>query len=304
MIIGTVKQIWRYPVKSLAGETLNSCDVGSNGIRGDRGWAFRDEKTREITNGKHIPPLMQTSARYREEPENDRVPHVVMKFADGSTISSDEPDVDARLSKLLGRDVTLWPLQPARNKAHYRRASLVSRLVGFKLVQNYLPRILRMKNIQAQLREAFSREEGEPIPDLTTLPVEILEFTSPPGTYFDAFPIHVMTTASLRAMSEFNDTATWDVRRFRPNFLIETNDEIKGLVEAGWSGRTLRLGSVDLKCELPTVRCGMTIQAQEGLPKDPSVLRSIVKYANQNLGAYASVTASGSIRLGDEVELL
>jgi uncharacterized protein YcbX len=161
-----------------------------------------------------------------------------------------------------------------------------------------------MKNIQAQLREAFSREEGEPIPDLTTLPVEILEFTSPPGTYFDAFPIHVMTTASLRAMSEFNDTATWDVRRFRPNFLIETNDETAGLVEAGWSGRTLRLGSVDLRCELPTVRCGMTIQAQEGLPKDPSVLRSIVKYADQNLGAYASVTASGNIQLGDEVELL
>ncbi|HEV7397442.1 MAG TPA: MOSC N-terminal beta barrel domain-containing protein [Pyrinomonadaceae bacterium] len=304
MIIGTVKQIWRYPVKSLAGETLDSCEVVTGGIPGDRGWAFRDEKTREITNGKYIPLLMQTSARYREEPDNNKVPHVVMKFADGSTIASDEPNLNTRVSKQLGREVTLWLLQPASNKAHYRRASLVSRLVGFKLIQNQLPRILRMKNVQTQVREMFSREAGEPIPDLTTLPVELLEFTSPPGTYFDAFPIHVMTTASLRAMSEFNGRAAWDVRRFRPNFLIETNDEVAGLPEAGWSGRTLRLGSVDLKCELPTVRCGMTMQAQAGLPKDPSVLRSIVKHAEQNLGAYASVSAPGSIRLGDAVELL
>ena len=49
---------------------------------------------------------------------------------------------------------------------------------------------------------------------------------------------------------------------------------------------------------------GMTMQAQKNLPKDPSVLRSIVKEANQNLGIYASVSKSGRVSEGDRVELL
>ena len=47
----------------------------------------------------------------------------------------------------------------------------------------------------------------------------------------------------------------------------------------------------------------MTTHAQTGLAKDPSVLRSIVKEADQNLGIYASVT-TGSVREGDRVELI
>ena len=94
------------------------------------------------------------------------------------------------------------------------------------------------------------------------------------------------------------------MRRFRPNFLIETADSIEGLVEAGWGSRTLRVGGVELKCEVPTARCGMTTHAQDGLPKDPSVLRSIVKDAEQNLGVYASVIKRGRVGAGDVVELL
>jgi hypothetical protein len=47
----------------------------------------------------------------------------------------------------------------------------------------------------------------------------------------------------------------------------------------------------------------MTIQAQQELPKEPGILRTIVKDADQNLGIYASVTAIGEIRVGDLVEL-
>ena len=68
MFIGTVQQIWRHPVKSMAGEKLNECTVGPLGIPGDRGWALRDEKTGEITNGKLTPMLMECSARYLEQP--------------------------------------------------------------------------------------------------------------------------------------------------------------------------------------------------------------------------------------------
>ena len=135
------------------------------------------------------------------------------------------------------------------------------------------------------------------------MPQEVLEFTSPLGTYFDAFPINLLTTASLQKMAQLNPSAIWDVRRFRPNFLIETSDELDGLVEAGWAGRVLRVGEVELKLEIPCARCGMTTHAQKDLPKDSSILRTVVKEGNQNMGVYASVISGGSVNVGDVVEL-
>jgi uncharacterized protein len=99
MRIGTVKQIWRYAVKSMAGEQLAACAVGLKGIPGDRGWAIRDETTGEITNGKYFPVLMRSSARYLEAPANGLIPHVEMQFPDGQTANSDQPDINARLTE-------------------------------------------------------------------------------------------------------------------------------------------------------------------------------------------------------------
>lgn len=308
MLIGKVQEVWRYPVKSMAGEKLTECAIRSLGIPGDRGWALRDETAREITNGKRIPLLMQCTAQYQREPTTERIPHVDITLPDGTRISSDDPQVGARLSEVLGKRITLWPIQPASNKAHYRRSQRGSRLAGrliqFSAFRSMLPTLTRFGNMNAALREVFSREPDEPIPDISILPPEVLEFTSPPGTYFDAFPIHILTTASLETMSKSNPAAVWDVRRFRPNFLIKTEDGIEGLIESGWAGRKLRLGNVELSCEIPAARCGMTTHAQADLPKDPSVLRSIVRDADQNLGIYASVFTAGIVSAGDRVELL
>lgn len=308
MFIGTVQQIWRHPVKSMAGESLSECTIGPLGIPGDRGWALRDETTGEITNGKRIPLLMECAAHYQEQPTQSTTPNVRITFPDGTQVRSGDVDVNSRLSQVLGKDVTLWPLQPASNKAHYRRKTAAARTLGrlsrFTAFRDALPGIISLTNQEAGVRELFSREADEPIPNLAVLPAEVLEFTSPLGTYFDAFPINVLTTASLEAMSRFNPAAVWDVRRFRPNFLIQTTEEFEGLIEAGWNGRTLRVGSVELKCEIPCARCGMTTHGHSGLPKDPSVLRSIVKDADQNLGIYASVKQTGGISIGDPVELV
>ena len=250
---------------------------------------------------------MQCSARYREAPAPGFIPNVDMTFPDGTTIGSDATDVNARLTELLGKPVSLWPLRPAEDLKHYRRHSRMARLFGrlarFRTFRAALPALTSFGPANEQLREGFSREPGEPLPDLSTLPPEVIEFTSPPGTYFDAFPIHVLTTASLDMMARLNPTAKWEMRRFRPNFLIETRADIKGLVETEWGGRKLHVGGVELRCEIPTVRCGMTIQAQAGLEKDPSILRTIVRDADQNLGVYASVVGAGEVRVGDVVEL-
>jgi len=154
------------------------------------------------------------------------------------------------------------------------------------------------------MREIFSRAPDEPLPDLSSLPSELFEFTSVPGAYFDAFPVHLHTTSSLAAMSRLDPAAAWDVRRFRPNFLIETTENTLGFIKATWRGRTLRLGEVRLTCETPTARCGMTTHAQADLARDRTVLRTIIQNAGQNLGIYASVIGAGEVDVDDQVELL
>lgn len=250
MRIGTIKQIWRFAVKSMAGEQLDVCTVGMRGIPGDRGWVVRDETADKLATGSRFPLLMQCSARYREPPVNGFVPHVDMRLPDGVQIGSDLVDVNARLTELLGKPVSLCPLASDNSDQ------------------------------------------------------SAIQLNSARGTYFDVAPVHVLTSASLAEMKRLAPAGDWDVRRFRPNFFVETDAGLEGLIDAEWGGRKLRLGEVELLCELPCERCAMTIQAQRELPKDESIFRTIVKEANTNLGAYASVLKPGEVRTGDVVEVI
>jgi len=284
-VIGTVKEIWRYPVKSMAGERLQRANVGALGIYGDRGWAIRDEKAGEIRNARKLPALLHCTAVYLREPSGCDVPPAQITMPDGTTFRSDCAEASEKLSEMLGRPVTIWPVQPPSERDLLRRAKPDN------------------PDMKAEMREVFGRLESEPLPDFSTLPPQILKFTSPFGTFFDAFPFHLLTTASLSALAGHNPTADFDSRRFRPNLLVETERGLDGLVEAEWSGRTLRIGATRIKLEMPTVRCVIPTLDQPGMKKDPSVLRTIVRDAAQNLGAYATIAAGGTIALGDQVAL-
>jgi MOSC domain-containing protein len=41
-VVGTVAEVWRYPVKSMAGEKLESAELTDTGFEGDRRWALVD----------------------------------------------------------------------------------------------------------------------------------------------------------------------------------------------------------------------------------------------------------------------
>jgi uncharacterized protein YcbX len=153
------------------------------------------------------------------------------------------------------------------------------------------------------IREEFGRDRGEPLPDLTSVPAELFEFYTPPGTYFDVFPVHVLTTGALAMMARLNPGADWDVRRFRPNVLVDTGPHAAEHIERRWAGRRVRIGRFTVKGEMPTVRCAMPTHGQLGLPRDASVLRTVVREADQCLGLYASVVAAGSVGLGEPVEV-
>lgn len=282
--VGRVLELWRYPVKSMGGERVERSDVGVQGLPADRGWALRDETAAEIRGAKKLPGLLGCAARYRDQPSGDAIPHADIVLPDGARTATDDPQAAARLSTLLGRPVTIWPRQPATDDAHYRRGMPDS------------------PDIEAEMRALFGRLPDEPLPDFSMFSPEIMEFTSPRGTYFDVAPIHLLTTASLAAVGRDGDASHRDVRRFRPNIVVDTA-ALAGFAEAGWTGH-LRVGGATLTIDMPTVRCVMTTLPQPSLAKDPSVLRSIVRDGGQNLGLYCSVTSPGRVAVGDAVELL
>lgn len=289
MDVGVVAQLWRYPVKSMVGERVTDAELDERGLVGDRGWAARDEERGGIRGAKKIGPLMRLQARYLDEPTpTNRAPHVEITLPDGAgTTTTEDPGVHDVVSKALDHRVTLWPLQPPSDTDHYRRGPSDS------------------DDIVEELRGIFGRTGTEPLPDLSVFPPEVIEFESPPGTYYDAFPVHLVTTASMRTLARLAPGSEVDVRRLRPNVLVATPGD--GFPEADWLGRRLTLGGaggVELEIVAPCPRCVMvTRRIGDDLGQDRPLLRTIVREAEQNVGVYATVVAGGRIAEGDAVAL-
>lgn len=129
----------------------------------------------------------------------------------------------------------------------------------------------------------------------------IVELPCPPGTFFDALPVHLLSTASLRAMQPHHPGGEWDVRRFRPTMLIDV-DDADGFPEDGWIGSAVRVGGAEVTVIAPTVRCVMTTRAQPGLDRDLDVVKAVNREHQSNLGVYAVVSRPGPVALGDPVE--
>ena len=152
-----VEQIWRYAVKSMAGERLKQTAVGERGVTGDRAWVIRDEESAAICGAKKIGGLMRLAAAYAEAPTAAGSSAVTIRFEDGSTALSSDPDISDRLGKALGRRVTFCPLVAPANKDHYKRAKALDKMGP------------------SELRDMLGLIESEPLPDIRHAPVEVFE---------------------------------------------------------------------------------------------------------------------------------
>ena len=239
-----------------------------------------------MNGAKKIPALMDLQARYLKPPSAEGSSPAEILLPDGTTVGTGDADVNDRVTRAIDYSVTLWPLLPADALDHYRRGAPAH------------------QDIEKEMRSIFGRAADEPLPDLSVFPPELIEFESPPGTYFDAFPLLLITETALQSIQEKAPDSIFDVRRFRPNFVISDSGSSEPFPEKEWCGRRLQIGDATIEVTVGCPRCVMTTHGFEDLPKDPSIMRTLVRESGGILGAYAKVVTPGRIRTGDSVELL
>ena len=129
---------------------------------------------------------------------------------------------------------------------------------------------------------------------------EAIEWTLPRGRFVDAMPLLVLTTASLRTAAALYPQGDWQVRRFRPNLVVDVADD--GWVEDAWCGSsTLRIGAVELLPQELCKRCTMVTRPQPDLDDDRDIFRTLARHHGGRFGAWTAVATGGTVRVGDEV---
>ena len=280
VLLGSIGSLWRYPVKSMMGEELNAAEVTERGLRGDRAYALVDRADGKVASAKNPrkwPSLFDFRATFIEPPSRGaNLPPVRIVLPDGTIVSSAQRDVDQVLSRALHREVTLEAIAGGDVGATSSSGN---------------PRT-------ANAEEYWPDMEGLDYRDTVT------DFDLPEGTFFDCAVVHVLTTATLDRLRELYPQGRFEVRRFRPNVVVRTIDDINDFVENAWIGHTLAIGDqVRLRITGPCPRCVMTTLAQSDLPKDPGILRTAAQHNQVNVGVYASVVRGGTVRRGDAIRL-
>lgn len=289
-IAGSVATLWRFPVKSMKGERLAQAQLTEAGLVGDRAYALIDADTGKVVSAKSVklfPDLLACRAVFIEPPQAGReVPPVRIDLPDGTSVTSDSSDADRALSAYFRRDVRLARAAPDDFTIDQYHPN----------VEDLDPAGHRDTVVEQKLGSAFFAEVGLPSP------VSV-------GAFFDLFPLSVMTTSTLAQLNELRPQSRFDQRRFRMNLIVETKEA--GFVENNWLGRGLAIGdAARINVALPDPRCVMTTLAQDELPKDNDILRTLVRHNRIQVGpagqfpcagVYATIEAPGTLHPGDRV---
>jgi uncharacterized protein YcbX len=145
-----------------------------------------------------------------------------------------------------------------------------------------------------ELREEISNRFGSAV-ELMNLKAGI----------FDEASISVITRSTVQGI-ERESGRNLDLRRFRPNVVIETNSA-EGFEEDRWVGRTLIFGedndSPAVKIYMKDERCRMVNLDPDTAEKDVQVMRTVARLNKNYAGGYGTVVRAGELRVGQVVTL-
>jgi uncharacterized protein YcbX len=263
--LGTIAAVWRFPVKATMGEELNAALVTTAGVAGDRAYAIIDSEGK-IGTGK-IPrkwgPLFRTRSRYLVEPDGSDTAPAEITLPDGERVMTSDPDIEARLSGLLGFEAQLITDKPMPLTLESPPLGQVPETDDGPLLQLPVPNgffdlgslhLLTTATLDT-LRQLNPASRFEPRRFRPNFIVQ-----TPPGV--DGFPEN-----------------EWQGKT------IAIGDDVL------------------IRVTMPTIRCVVTTMPQDDLPGDPAVLKTAAAHNNAFVGVYALVERGGFVRRGDEVRL-
>ena len=236
MELGRITAIFRYPIKSMAGELLDVARLGWHGIEGDRRSAFR-----RLGDKSGFPWLTAS-----------KLPELL-------------------LYKPFGLDDNTPELLPT----HVRT-----------------PEGNQYELLSDELREEISRRYGSD--------VELMNLKH--GIFDEAF-ISVISLGTVHGI-ERASARDLDIRRFRPNIVIETNSA-EPFEEDRWVGRTLMFGEGNsaIGITMKDERCVMVNLDPDTAERDPEVMKTVVRLNENYAGVYGTVVRAGELRVGQVVTL-
>jgi len=261
----------------MLGEDVDASDVTPTGLARDRRLAVVSRKTGKIASAKYPRlwrDLLTLSAEALDESGRDEV---LITLPGGKMVRSTDVDVDVVLSELLNEPVTLTSTPPP--------GATLDRAV---------PEAVLREGIAAQV-EAAVIEIGA---------------GSPPGTFVDFAPLHLLTTSTLDRIAELSPYHKADLERYRPNIVIGA--AAPGFTENDWLGHDVRIGDkLVVRVIARTPRCAVPTLAHGTLPRNTEALRVLARHnrviplesaaPEPCAGVYAQVLHPGHIRTGDVV---
>lgn len=279
--IGTISEIWRYPIKSLGGELIDSAVLDRLGIPGDRRLALRNLDSGKIVSAK-IPRFGRELLALLAAVDDVSGRVAVTVAADGTELGDALSEhLDRELSERLGVQVRIENATEAD-----------------EVYDSYWPEVdgLALSGVQMDLPLSLMTQKG---------------------TFVDLAAMHVITTSSLERLSSLLPASVVTSSRFRPSVVIDTagvspSDEANGFVEKDWAGRTATLGAARLAFGTLTPRCVMTTLEQPELPADRAILQTLAKENRMTIeglgdfagfGVYAEVIEPGRVAIGDQLAL-
>ncbi|MBA3264805.1 MAG: MOSC domain-containing protein [Nocardioidaceae bacterium] len=288
--VGSISSLWRFPVKSMAGEQLSEAALTSRGLVGDRAYALIDVETGKVVSAKsakRFPDILSCRAAFLDAPDvGAGTSPVRITFPDGASTASDAPDRDDVLTRFFGRKVRLSSVAPEDFAIDQYHPD----------VPNADPAGHRDTVVDQKLGSAFFDEIGAPSP-------------VPVGAFFDLFPVSVITTSTLDRLQHLQPGSRFEPCRFRMNVVVASVGD--GFVENRWIGHTIALSDGPrVHVAMPDPRCVMPTLAQDDLPRDNEILRTLVRHNRLEIepgarfpcaGVYGVVDEAGTLRVGDRV---
>lgn len=264
-----IAALYRYPVKSLGGQSVNELQPETRGFRDDRRWMFVEPNGLFIS--RRATPGM---AQFAAEVHGDELRFV--RKSDGVVVGA----VAGAREGTKSEEVTVWD--------DTFRATLIDRPeVGPIAEAIGLPGARLVYMGHADVR---------PVDPRYARPGETVSFA-------DGYPYLVTNTASLTDLSR-RFGRSLDVRRFRPNIVV---DHDVPFAEDNWTA--LETGSHHFRLPKPCARCIMITQDPDTGKRNPGVMGELAHYRRVGNKVLFGMNAcwergEGSVRVGEEVRIL